>query len=352
MASSRSLTFDTEELSNVAMSVLGDDKPDLLDKKLPLCLEADRINGAGKPSKDGGRKWLQPVEVIEHSDVTGMPTGYEEVLLDIEGTDRTFVFEPGYASAPIVFTQVDKNTYTGEAAFYDYVGDKVKGVARMMKRKWHVFSLAGTGAGFLASGWNHLNGTDDTNGYVEEEAHGSQGNTVGGLSKSTLSGVAGMNNWSYDMSDLFGSNGREGVRTIINNVREYGDAEGLTVLASRAGMLNAQRVMEPYMQYKPGDTPDLYSPDVLLMGAPIHQTEDMPIGGTNTSASPWSLLLLDLKGIFPVWLRADTDGHFGITDFREVGGGHRGVVAFIDCNGQWCVKKFHSTGLIHSGETF
>lgn len=349
----RTLTFDVDELSNAVM-IATDDKRDLLSRKLPLMEAYEKVHGKGGKTMDGGEKWLQPVQIAEHSVVTNMPTGFEEINLDVISTDRSFVFSPATCTAPIIISQREKNIYHGKAALFDRASDLGQNVLNATMRGWHKHSLTGGVAGF--EGWATLNGIDDTAGYLEHDGVGTQGNTVGGLDKSSFSSIPGMQNWVYNAQGAVGQNGRAGILSVMNNIDEflYEDG-GCVVLASQAGLSNLQRVMQPYMRYTNAGADakvDLAGPGVMLGGKPVRQTSHMPTEGTVTTASPLSILILDMNCIYPCFLKADTDGMFGMTDFVQHSGSYRTFVSYVECNGQWWAKSFHSSAVIYNAESF
>lgn len=353
----RSITYDIQDLANVAAS-MDKELRDLRHKNLPL-LDMCKESG-GVQYKDGGEQWFVSADMFEHSSSQSQATGFEEVDLTHSVTERTFEFNPAWCTAPIVIMQRDKDKYGGSDAYWDFAQNKIKNVCNMQRRNWHLQSLTGAVTGMNEGGWASLNGIDtgtaQTDGYLEHDAYGAQGNTVGGLDKGALSGVPGMNNRLQDLAGAVGTNGRRLIRLGINQVKNrVGEPEKLGFLATLECMGLLSQVVEPYMQYTVRDKPDIYGPEAYIMGHMVYQTDDLPTAGGNTSADPLSLLGLDLGAIFPCFVKGGkggTDGYFGITDFREIGGGHRGVVAFCDCNGQWMVRQFDSSIVFIDGQVF
>ena len=236
------------------------------------------------------------------------------------------------------------------------IARRAKNVTAAVMRYWHTHSLTGGVAAFTTGTWNTLNGTDYAAGYIEEDAHGSQGNTVGGLSKSTYATANGMNNYSYDLGGAVGSNGRLGFVTVRNLERErLIDKSKVIYLASQSGATHFARVMHPYRQYTGTQSADIIGPDFKIDGQDCYPTSDMPTAGTSTTAAPWSVLSLDLGSIYPIFLKNDEiDGMFGVVPMQgnQHSGDRRVDVGYVDCAGQWMAERFDSTALFYDGESF
>ena len=353
MADTRQLTFDLDELSNVAI-LTGKEVRDGLARRLPMLDACERIHGKGGMSMDGGAKWKQDLEAFEHSVPTSLPTGYEAINLDVRSTDRSFIFNPAFVTAPILISQTEKNVHNGQAAVNDLGARRTKNVLNAQMRAWHKHCLSGGEVGY--TDWATLNGLDNAGGLLEEDAVGSQSNSYGGLSKSTLSAVPAMQNQRFDLGGAVGNNGRAGILSVMNNIEEFSMESGTHVmLATQNGLANLQRVMAPYMQYvQKGSASDveMLGPNVLIKGVPVHATSHLPTTGSVTTNDPLSIMIVDFDAIYPVWLKSDTDGYFGITDFVQHSGSHRVFVSYVDINGQWWVRAYNTSGVLFDGETF
>lgn len=351
MADTRSLTFDLDELSNVAI-ITATETRDGLARRLPLLEACERVHGKGGMSQDGGAKWKQDLEAFEHSVPTALPTGYEEINLDVRATDRSFIFEPAFVTAPILISQTEKNVHNGQAAVNDLAARRTKSVINAQMRAWHKQALSGGQTGF--TDWATLNGIDHTDGLLEESV--SQTSTYGGLSKATLSAVPAMANQRFDLAGAVGNNGRAGILSVMNNIEEFSMEAGTHVmLATQNGLANCQRVMQPFMQYvQSGSANDveMLGPNIMIKGVPVHATSHLPTTGTNTATDPLSIMIVDFDAIYPVFMKSDTDGYFGVTDFVQHSGSHRVFVSYVDCNGQWWVKAYNTSGILFDGETF
>jgi len=349
------LTYSPDELAGV-IALRAKQTSDALHKKLVLFVAmAAAYGGKGQPSKDGGQKWQYDVEIAEHSTATGLPTGYEEIGLDAAQIWRSMFFSPGFVTAPYLISDTESNVFGGQAAQLDLQATRADNVFKMLHRKMQLHFFSGGQAAFVTGGWATANGTDYSGGYVEEDTYGTQGNTVGGLSKSTYAAIAGMNNRVYNLGSAVGSNGRAQILAALNAIEERQLVDEMIAwFATQACMTNLERVMFPYMRYTQKESADLAGQTILIKGKPIYACSDLPIAGTNTTTYKWSLLGLDLKHIHPVWLKGQkTDGFFGMVPPVQHSGSRRVQVGYVDCNGQVVVEgKFDSSVLLYNGETY
>lgn len=353
MAETRSLTFDLDELSNVSI-LAGKDTRDGLARRLPLLEACKRVHGQSGKTVDGGAKFKQDLEAFEHSVPTALPTGYEEINLDVRSTDRSFIFKPAFVTAPILISQTERNVHNGQSAVNDLGARRTKNVLNAQMRAWHKQALTGGIAGY--TDWATLNGFDNPAGLLEEDAVGAQGNSYGGLSKSTLGAVPAMSNERYDLAGAVGQNGRAGILHVLNRIEEVSMEDGShAIMATQNGLSNMQRVMMPYMQYTTkgdGGNAEMFGPKLLIKGMPVHATSHLPTAGTVTVNDPLSIMILDLDCIYPVFMKSDTDGYFGVSDFVQHSGSHRVFVSYVDCNGAWWVRAYNTSAVLFDGENF
>jgi len=355
----RNVSYETDELAALVIMTVSETQ-DMLRRQLPLLDAYHRIYGKGGYTKNGGQKWKTDVEVAEHSGMTGIPTGYESIDLTTVGILQSMIFSPGFVTAPFLASVVERAVFNGSAEAKAAIARRAKNVTAAVMRYWHTHSLSGGVAAFSTGLWGTLNGTDyataGSAGYIEEDAHGSQGNEVGGLSKATYASANGMQNYSYDLGGAVGSNGRLGFITTRNLQRErLIDRSKCVYLASQQGATHFARVMWPYRQYVNDQAADIIGPDFKIDGQDCYPTSDMPTAGTNTTAAPWSVLSLDMGSVYPIFLKNDEiDGMFGVVPMKgnQHSGDRRVDVGYVDCAGQWLVDRFDSTALFYDGESF
>lgn len=91
----------------------------------------------------------------------------------------------------------------------------------------------------------------------------------------------------------------------------------------------------------------------MVQGVRAHASTLMPNAGANTTANPWSVLLLDLLSIYFMWSKtAMRDGYFGFEEFETIGGDYDARVAKVLVRGQWWVEGWGTTGLLVDADTF
>lgn len=349
----KNVSYESDELASlVIMSV--SERQDHLYQELPLLSAVQKVHGKSGVTRPGGNKWKADVEVREHSSLTGTPTGYEAIGLSGQSIAESMIFSPGFVVAPFMSSKVERAVFNGSAEAKAGIARRAVNMTDAVMRYWHQHALTSGVAAFNTGGWATLNGTDDTAGYLEEDAYLSGGNTIGGLARSSYL-VSGMHNFSYDFAGAMGSNGRLGVIYTLNRMKERASGkQSVACFASMYGATHLSRVMHPYYTYTGKDTPDVVGPEFKIMGYDVYSTSHMPIAGTNTTANPWSLLWLDLAHIYPIFLKNDEiDGMFGVTPpTQQHSGDIRVNVGYIDCAGQWYADRFDSSAVFHDGESF
>lgn len=355
--STRSVSYESDELASlVIMSV--SERQDHLHQELPLLAAYQKVHGKSGNTRAGGNKWKADVEVREHATLTGTPTGYEAIGLTGQSIAESMLFSPGFVVAPFMSSKVERAVFNGNSEAKAGIARRAVNMTDAVMRYWHQHSLTGGVAAFVTGQWDTLNGTDyvtaGSAGYIEEDARFSGSNTIGGLARASYL-VSGMHNFAYDFAGAMGSNGRLGIIYTLNQMKERASGkQSVACFASMYGATHLARVMHPYYTYTGKDSPDIVGPEFKIMGYDVYSTSHMPNAGTNTTASPWSLLWLDMAHIYPIFLKNDEiDGMFGVTPpTQQHSGDIRVNVGYIDCAGQWYADRFDSSALFHDGEAF
>ncbi len=351
----RTITMDSDELATLLTIQIGQ-TVDGLFKELPYFACYRKVYGESGLTKGGGRTMQANVEVREHSNLTGMPTGYEDIDLRSQGMNESLRFHPAFVTAPFVSSVVERAIYELDAESKAAIARRGQSVAAAVMRYAHQHFFQGGVAAFVTGGWGHLNGSDYTDGMVEEDAIGAQGNTIGELDKGTYSAVPAMQNYSYDFAGSVGDNGRLGFTHTNHKQKErVSDRSKVFDFASTLAATHLSAVMAPYVRYAKADSIDVLLPEFMINGRPVYVTSDLPNAGAATTAKPWSVLSLDLGAIMPVFLKnKEIDGMCGITPMDlQVSGNKRVNVGYIDFAGQMvCEGRLNSTALYVDGEAF
>jgi len=351
--------IDAEAVSAVGISVADNDR-DLVEVSRPLLAGHNKFHGNGAPKKGGGIRWAHGMNIGEHSNATRQRTGYEELDLTVSSVTVPFSQQPAECIYPVVISEKEVDDMGGGDAVYDVTKRRTQQAMNHAKRDWEKQALTGS-----VTGWDDfstLNGTDNATGIVEEDARGSQGNTVGAFSKTTYALVAGGQNESFDFAGAANTNMISGLASLESNTMARRDAEmrAMCDIFSVTGFRFYKNILGGSERYAvvAGEGQqtalDGLSMNLLVGGVVAKPSIYMPNAGTTTATSPWTYLRLFLDGIYFCWGGADgtRDGYFGFREFVLVGGHQRVLVAPILVRGQWMVKDFAGTALGHDGEVF
>lgn len=345
------ITADNELLSATAI-VAADEARDLNYVTTPFCTEQARIKGEGSPSRGSGFKWIQGMGTGEHSVPTRRRTGYEQLDLSFTGVLSPIVLTPAEVVFPIGISATEEDLNGGEDQVIEIAAKRTKQVMGAARRKFEQNTFADGVAQF--EDFLTLNGTDNvTDGFIEEDAVGAQGSVVGGFSKATWAALPGAQNQSYDGSGSFNVNGLPGLfqlRTKITARTE--DMAGLAVFGSESGMENYKRTIQANERYVNADKLDATGMNLLVVGVPAQIQTFMPNAGTNTTANPWTFLILDMNQIYFVWSNVKRDGYFGFQEFESIGADYDVRVAKILVRGQLWVESWAGSGLLYNADTF
>jgi hypothetical protein len=305
-----------------------------------------RIHGAGAPVQAGGSRILQGLGFSEHSKTTEMRTGYERIDLSVSDSSLPAVYEWAHSMAPVVISSEEEMINQGDSAVLSILDQRAKAVASKLRREYVKQMVAGGVAGW--SQWNTLNGIDHSGGFLEENAVGAQGNTVGGVSKTTYAAIPGWQNQVINGLNSFNANGLAALYDMSTEAAALGSKFNVW-LASRAGFKNLKRALQAQERYvdKVADGGRLVQYwDGTQIDVEYYMPDDV-VGGTATY--PISFYGLNLEDIHMVW---DPKGFFEPSDFERVSGEYDVRAAYIRCRGQLIAKSLGTSGLAHSLDTF
>jgi len=346
-----SLTIGNELLSTT-MHILMKEWRDNVHESTAFLDASERVHGAGKPVQAGGTRIVVPLGFGEHSSTTRMQTGFERIDLTVEDVFKPAQYDWGHVVRPVAISSEEEMTNQGDAAVLSIIESRTKMTANALKREFVKQIVQGSQTGW--EDWNTLNGVDvtsgDHQGFLEQDAVGSQGNTVGSVSKSTYSSKTGWQNQIFDGAGSFNSNGLAGLYDLkveIASVSPNGDPN--VILASRAGFKNLKRALQAHERYVDQSKIDGGRLVEYWDGVQINVERNMPNAGTNTTADPISFYMLNLNDIMCVW---DPQGYFDLSDFETVSGEYDVRSAKLRCRGQLIAKHLGSSGIAFDLETF
>jgi len=296
---------------------------------------------------DGGERFLIPWDVQEHSITTQHVTGYETVDMDVQtvlkpGTDTWF-----FCVSPVVWSWVDQAKNSGKNKVIDIWQTRVENTEKRMRKEFETQLLRGSVTGM--SDLIPLNGVDFSTGIIEQDAVGSQANTIHNVAKSSYSSLVGFQNQVADIAGDFSANGLSALRDMHTELQEVtDDPVKLEGFCSLAGAKNYGTTVQSNERYI--DSRDAVRLDVVIAGMRYKISSLMPNAGTVTGSNDdeWSFLVLDHGAIKFHGLQGLV---MDMTETRDVGGSHQVKAAFMRLAGQMGAHSFGSTGLAYGGDT-
>ena len=346
-----SLTIGNELLSTT-MHILMKDFRDNVHESVAFLDAQERVHGAGKPVQSGGSRIVVPLGFGEHSKSTRMQTGFERIDLSVEDVLKPAQYDWGHIVRPVAISSEEEMVNQGDSAILSILETRTKMVANALKRDFVKQIVKGGQAGW--EDWNTLNGFDVTTGdhagFLEQDAIGSQGNTVGGVNKSTYSDKTGWQNQRFDGAGSFNANGLAGMYDLkveIDAVSPSGPPN--VILASRAGFKNLKRSLQAHERYVDQSKIDGGRVVEYWDGVQINVEYNMPDAGTATGSDPISFYFLNMNDIYTLW---DPKGYFDLSDFETVSGEYDVRSAKMRCRGQLIAKHLGSSGVAFDLDTF
>ena len=290
---------------------------------------------------NGGQRITRSAILAEHSNITQLATGYEAVSSSVADVLRSPEFEWCDFVAPIVITKKEELSNKGERAVISIADARMKSVLGMLKREWELQAIRGTST--VLTEMETLNGIDNTTGWLEENAFGSQTNTVGGLSKTTYAS-SNWQNQSFDVASNFSANGLGGMTELMIQTQIYAP-EGTVdlILASPTSYRLYKSVLQAQERYMPKETVlDGGRLALAFNGALMYVENNL---GTGTAANP-SMYFLNSKSMKVVF---DSEANFSMSDFEHKSG-YAAREAQMFVRTQLVADHLASLGLLYDAE--
>lgn len=290
---------------------------------------------------NGGQRITRSAILAEHSNITQLATGYEAVSSSVADVLRSPEFEWCDFVAPIVITKKEELSNKGERAVISIADARMKSVLGMLKREWELQAIRGTST--VLTEMETLNGIDNTTGWLEEDAFGSQTNTVGGLGKNTYAS-SNWQNQSFDVASNFSSNGLGGMTELMIQTQIYAP-EGTVdlILASPTSYRLYKSVLQQNERYMPKETVlDGGRLALAFNGALMYVENNL---GTGTAANP-SMYFLNSKSMKVVF---DSEANFSMSDFEHKSG-YAAREAQMFVRTQLVADHLASLGLLYDAE--
>lgn len=172
----------SNDILSSTLRILLDEEVDNLYKAVPL-LDRMREQG-GIETYDGGQKLDVPLILEEHSSITQLSSGYEPVNLAVKDALRVGSYNWCDFVAPVVITRKEEPSNKGERAIINIAEARMKSVMGLLKREVEKQLVANDSS--VLTELNTFYGIDDSTGFFENAAFGSQTNVVGGIDKAVF----------------------------------------------------------------------------------------------------------------------------------------------------------------------
>lgn len=335
-----SLTFSNEELTATAGIHL-DHRRSVQERKHRL---AENMLSK-KEDVEGGERLYIPFDYQRHSDTKQLPGGYEAIPL----AGRP-ILTPGnegwfFCARPVMISLRDEMLNRGKQQIIDKLKKRITDTENGLLAEYEDQNLRANVTEM--SDLRSLNGDDDSNGFLEAAATGT--NTVHGVAKTTYNTLPGVNNQWYDGGGSFSTSGLIGMYAIMNRIRDLVDSdEDVHIYMSLNGADHYKRAVQGQERYV--TQLDAGRLAEVFQGRPITVTSRLPNAGTATTAAPWTALFLDHSTIK---FRGQKGYVMQMTDFRDVGT-HLVRAAFFLLAGQNAVNDFYfgSSGILTDAEAW
>lgn len=298
----------TNDLLSTTLRIIRPKFVDELYKKTPILDWMRKLGGIDY--EDGGTKVSCPLSLIEHSNITEYPTGFEPTNVAVRTIMRSADYLWDDFSAPIVITKKEELENNSERGVVKILEARTKNVFGMLRRETNKQLIAGNSTVLL--NLNTLNGVASTTGFIEQLAAGAQTNIVGGVSKLTYQATLGWQNQFEDVLDSASTNLLTAMNNMwlrANNVAPMGDIQ--CILSSIAAMANYKRLLQASERYIDEKVLDAGRMALAFAGAMMEQDSDM---ATNTAVgtNEWSQLWLNFDALkLTIHSQADYD----VSDF-------------------------------------
>ena len=200
-----------------------------------------------------------------------------------------------------------------------------------------------------------LNGADNTDGFIEAAAVGSQVNTVHGLSKATYATLPGFNNQFQDAAGDFSANGLPAIDLLALRIRKraVGPVD-LYGYASESFMANYWRVLQPQERYAQDGVEAAKGGgsrvEIVVRNIKTCLVENMPNSGSATTANPWSWLVIDHNAV-----KYDAQGgyHKKMIPLASMAqAGNLARVGYMIDAGQLTIRNFSTSGILVDAEAY
>jgi hypothetical protein len=294
----------------------------------------------------GSFKLVVPIETAEQTTSTQITTGWEPVNMAVQEISQQAQYDYSRVVRPVLISGKEETSNRGEKAIIQLAEARHKAAIAAMMRELNRQIVQGNVSAF--SSVTSLNGNTSfgglSTGFLEDALVGSQGNTVGGLTRGS---VVGLNNQFKD--------GGGTVADIIKNLYTL-EAEASTLLpaggdggrfhltlasmTAYAAYRSALFANERFIDVKSLDAAGVQS--LAFSSGVMMPDRDIGFGQTSSPSSVEnSFMLLNLDGIFLDTLEGADFAFTGFMDYP----GYDGRYGQIVWQGGLCAGHLGSSAL-------
>ena len=323
------------------LRILRDREVDNTFRTVPLLEAVQRMGTVEKVN--GGSYVDHPVVLTDHSTITQLSTGYESVSLAVKDPLRTATYNWCDFLAPVVLTLKEKTSNKGDREVIRILDARLKQVMGMLKREYEKQSVAGTST--VLTDLQTLNGLDGATGWFEEDAFGTQTNTVGGIAKSSFP-----TSWQNQVQNgSFAANGLKKMQSLLIDCQQYapeGDVD--LILASPISYGLYKDELQQLERYVSATEERNMAGRLALQfnGASMYIEPNLGFTGSGAS-NKMSMYFLNSK-LFTVYF--DQDGFFELGEMDNISG-HAASSANIFVRTQLATSNLSGHGILVNAET-
>lgn len=302
----------SNDVLSSTLRILLEEEVDNLFKATPLL---DQMKKKGRIDLyDGGQKLDVPLILAEHSSITQLASGYEPVNLAVQDAMRNASYNWCDFVAPIVITEKEELSNKGERAIVSIAEARMKSVMGLLQREFEKQIIAGTST--VLSELNTLNGVDKA-GFLEENAFGSQTNSVGGILKSDFPND--YQNQIKDSASGFGGGTGTGITDLTDlyidcQLRTPGAGAPDLILCSPQMYSLYKGLLFNNERFINESALDGGKLSLAFHGAQMYVDPFLPAAGTPKTISAYALNTDYIR------LAMDSDANFRMSDFEMISG--------------------------------
>ena len=330
-----------QDILATTLRYLRDKEVDNTFRTIPLINAMDKLGNI--ENVDGGSQIDHPVILTDHSSITQLSTGYEAVSLAVKDPLRTATFNWCDATAPVVLTKKEELSNRGERAKVRILEARLKQTMGMFKREIEKQIVAGTST--ILTDLQTLNGLDGATGWFEELDFGSQGNTVGGLAKSSFP-----TSWQNQVQNGgFAANGLKKMQQLLIDCQQYapeGDVDLILASPISYGLYKDQlQTQERYTSM--AEERDMAGRLALQFnGAAMYIEPNLGFTGSGGS-NKMSMYFLNSR-LFNIYF--DSAAKFELGDMESISG-YAAMSALISVRMQLATSNLSGHGVLVNAET-